>query len=59
MVSTQYDLNKELETYFGFKNFKPRQKEIVQSILDGRDTFVIMPTGGGKVSLLSIASNLK
>jgi len=48
MVSTQYDLNKELETYFGFKNFKPRQKEIVQSILDGRDTFVIMPTGGGK-----------
>ncbi len=48
MVSTQYDLNKELETYFGFKNFKPRQEEIVQSILDGRDTFVIMPTGGGK-----------
>ncbi|MEM9544973.1 MAG: RecQ family ATP-dependent DNA helicase [Bacteroidota bacterium] len=48
MVTTQYDLHKELETYFGFKNFKPRQKEIVESILDGRDTFVIMPTGGGK-----------
>ena len=48
MVSTQYDLKKELETYFGFKNFKPRQEEIIQSILDGRDTFVIMPTGGGK-----------
>ena len=48
MVSTQFDLKKELETYFGFKNFKPRQEEIVQSILDGKDTFVIMPTGGGK-----------
>jgi len=48
MVSTQFDLKKELETYFGFKEFKPRQEEIVQSILDGRDTFVIMPTGGGK-----------
>ncbi|MDF1696640.1 MAG: RecQ family ATP-dependent DNA helicase [Saprospiraceae bacterium] len=48
MVSTQYDLDKELETYFGFKNFKPRQKEIVESILGGKDTFVIMPTGGGK-----------
>jgi len=48
MVRTQFDLNKELETYFGFKNFKSRQKEIVQSILDGIDTFVIMPTGGGK-----------
>lgn len=48
MVSTQYDLNKELETYFGFKKFKPQQKKIVESILDGKDTFVIMPTGGGK-----------
>jgi len=48
MVRTQFDLNKELETYFGFSDFKSRQKEIVQSILDGIDTFVIMPTGGGK-----------
>jgi len=48
MVTSQFDLDKELETYFGFKGFKSRQKEIIQSILDGIDTFVIMPTGGGK-----------
>ena len=37
-----------LHQYFGFDNFKGNQKEIVQSVLDGKDTFVIMPTGGGK-----------
>ncbi len=41
-------LHKALHQYFGFDNFKGNQKEIVQSVLDGKDTFVIMPTGGGK-----------
>lgn len=37
-----------LQKYFGFKEFKGKQEEAIQSVLEGRDTFVIMPTGGGK-----------
>ncbi len=37
-----------LERFFGFKKFKGEQESIIQSVLDGRNTFVIMPTGGGK-----------
>ena len=42
------DLNEALREYFGFKEFKGQQKEIIESVLSGKDTFVIMPTGGGK-----------
>lgn len=42
------NLNHALQEYFGFNHFKGNQKEIIQSVLDGQDTFVIMPTGGGK-----------
>ncbi len=41
-------LQKSLQQYFGFSNFKDDQERIISSILDGKDTFVIMPTGGGK-----------
>jgi ATP-dependent DNA helicase RecQ len=37
-----------LEQYFGFKAFKGTQEKAILSLLGGRDTFVIMPTGGGK-----------
>ena len=37
-----------LKKHFGFDNFKGNQKAIIQNLLDGRDTFVLMPTGGGK-----------
>ena len=37
-----------LQKFFGFDKFKGDQEQIIQSVLDGRDTFVIMPTGGGK-----------
>ncbi|MBD3420747.1 MAG: DNA helicase RecQ [Chitinivibrionales bacterium] len=37
-----------LHKYFGFGDFRPHQREIVRSILDKRDNFVVMPTGGGK-----------
>ncbi len=43
-----YDLNKNLLEHFGFDGFKYPQEEIIQSLLSGKDTFVIMPTGGGK-----------
>jgi ATP-dependent DNA helicase RecQ len=48
MISVKEDLRSALQQYFGFDEFKPFQEEIVQSVLDGKDTFVIMPTGGGK-----------
>ena len=37
-----------LEKYFGFKSFKGEQEEVIKTLLKGQDTFVIMPTGGGK-----------
>ena len=37
-----------LKEFFGFDEFKGEQEKAIHSILDGRDTFVIMPTGGGK-----------
>jgi ATP-dependent DNA helicase RecQ len=46
--STKFDLKKELQQYFGFDKFKGEQEKIINSILSGTDTFVIMPTGGGK-----------
>ena len=44
----QNDLHEALHKYFGFDSFKGKQEKIVQSVLDKKDTFVIMPTGGGK-----------
>jgi ATP-dependent DNA helicase RecQ len=37
-----------LQTFFGFNNFKGDQESIITNVLEGRNTFVIMPTGGGK-----------
>ena len=37
-----------LKKYFGFDNFKGNQEPIIKNVLSGRDTFVLMPTGGGK-----------
>ena len=42
------DLTSKLKEIFGFSQFKGDQEAIIQSLLDGNDTFVIMPTGGGK-----------
>ena len=37
-----------LKRYYGYHTFKPIQQKAIESILNGRDTFVVMPTGGGK-----------
>ncbi len=44
----QTDLKGALRTYFGFDSFKGRQEDIINNVLNGKNTFVIMPTGGGK-----------
>ena len=43
-----FDLYEELQKNFGFSQFKGTQEKAINSLLSGRDTFVIMPTGGGK-----------
>src|SRR5210317_2237955 len=42
------NLNEALKRYFGFNSFKGLQEDVVTSILNGKNTFAIMPTGGGK-----------
>lgn len=48
METENISLHDSLKKFFGFTKFKGTQQEVVQSVLDGNDTFVIMPTGGGK-----------
>jgi len=49
MPETQdYPLHKILKQVFGFDSFKGNQEKIISNLLDGKNTFVIMPTGGGK-----------
>ena len=42
------DLHKALQAFFGFTKFKGNQEKAIESLLAGKDTFVVMPTGGGK-----------
>ena len=48
MLIAKSDLHSALKQYFGFNQFKGLQEGVVESILSGNHTFVIMPTGGGK-----------
>ena len=43
-----YQLKEALKNYFGFDQFKGSQQQIIENVLEGRNTFVLMPTGGGK-----------
>lgn len=47
-MGIEYKLTDHLQKYFGFDRFKGQQEEVIKSVLDGNDTFVLMPTGGGK-----------
>ena len=46
MKTKNADLSKELKKYFGFSTFKGQQEAIIKNLLDGKDIFVLMPTGG-------------
>src|SRR5216110_1400246 len=41
-------ISEALQKHFGYNTFKGEQEAVIRSVLDGKDTFVIMPTGGGK-----------
>lgn len=47
-METKVNLSEALRRHFGFGTFKGNQEAIIRSLLDGNDTFVLMPTGGGK-----------
>ena len=42
------DPQSALKKYFGYASFRPHQQEIISDVLAGRDTFALLPTGGGK-----------
>ena len=48
MAGKKTNLTDQLKKYFGFDTFKGNQEAIIQNLFDGNDTFVLMPTGGGK-----------
>ena len=48
LVAEKSTLQETLNKYFGYESFKGDQEAIIRNVLDGQDTFVIMPTGGGK-----------
>ena len=41
-------LHDKLKEYFSFSSFKGNQEAVIRNVLEGKDTFVLMPTGGGK-----------
>lgn len=48
ITSSLVEIDKILKTYWGFDSFRPLQKEIIESVLEGKDALALMPTGGGK-----------
>lgn len=50
---------KILEKYWGFREFRPQQLEVIESILDGKDTLTLFPTGGGKSICFQVPALIK
>lgn len=56
MISTPEDI---LKQYWGYSKFRPLQKEIIQAVLDGKDSLALMPTGGGKSICFQVPTLVK
>src|SRR5262245_65241311 len=48
MSAAENDLREILQRYWGYAEFRPLQREAMQAVLDGRDSLIVLPTGGGK-----------
>ena len=59
MSITEIDLHSALKQYFGFSKFKGLQEGVIKSVLAGNNTFVIMPTGGGKSMCYQLPALIK
>ena len=57
-MKAKLDLHKALKRHFGFDSFKNNQEAVISSLLDGKDVFVLMPTGGGKSMCYQLSSLL-
>lgn len=53
MAGKKINLTDQLKKYFGFDTFKGNQEAIIENLLAGNDTFVLMPTGGGNLYAIS------
>ena len=55
----EHSLHVLLKKRFGFDSFKGNQEAIIENVLSGKDTFVIMPTGGGQCAISYLRSSKK